>query len=143
MSPRISGSLDEQSHSTVPSRSSSLSRDNSTRQSRALHRLAAPADASGRTRPLPQRSGSSPTSRHSSAIDGWSSNTLIPGSRTTSKSPDSANFERTQSNRSKPAQRSTSCAPALRTSMQSSKVQRWAGLTRTVTDWDLIRRVCS
>jgi hypothetical protein len=37
--------------------------------------------------------------------------------------------------------RSSSCPPAARNSMSSVTVQRWGGLTRTVSDWDGLRRV--
>ena len=37
--------------------------------------------------------------------------------------------------------RSVSCAPATPKSMAAEKVQRWSGMTRTVGDWDGLRRV--
>lgn len=37
--------------------------------------------------------------------------------------------------------RSLSCATARSTSMAVEKVQRWSGMTRTVSDWDGLRRV--
>src|SRR5690242_12255114 len=37
--------------------------------------------------------------------------------------------------------RSVSCATATRNSMAAEKVQRWSGMTRTVSDWDGLRRV--
>ncbi|KAJ4985288.1 hypothetical protein SVAN01_09233 [Stagonosporopsis vannaccii] len=36
--------------------------------------------------------------------------------------------------------RSASCATATQTSMAVEKVQRWSGMTRTVSDWDGLRR---
>lgn len=38
--------------------------------------------------------------------------------------------------------RSGSCATANQRSMAVEKVQRWSGMTRTVSDWDGLRRVC-
>lgn len=38
--------------------------------------------------------------------------------------------------------RSVSCATADQSTMAVEKVQRWSGMTRTVTDWDGLRRVC-
>lgn len=37
--------------------------------------------------------------------------------------------------------RSSSCATATRDTMAVEKVQRWSGMTRTVGDWDCLRRV--
>lgn len=37
--------------------------------------------------------------------------------------------------------RSVSCATGARNSMAVDKVQRWSGMTRTVSDWDGLRRV--
>lgn len=38
--------------------------------------------------------------------------------------------------------RSASCSATMRSPMSATKVKRWAGLTRTVSDWDGLRRVC-
>lgn len=46
---------------------------------------------------------------------------------------DSDNFNR----------RLSSCAAAARAPMAAEKVQRWSGMTRTVSDWDCLRRVSS
>lgn len=37
--------------------------------------------------------------------------------------------------------RSVSCATGAQNSMAVDKVQRWSGMTRTVSDWDGLRRV--
>lgn len=39
-----------------------------------------------------------------------------------------------------PNKRSASCATAARNSMAVGRVQRWSGMTRTVSDWDGLRR---
>jgi hypothetical protein len=38
--------------------------------------------------------------------------------------------------------RSVSCATAAQDPMAVERVQRWSGMTRTVSDWDGLRRVC-
>lgn len=41
-------------------------------------------------------------------------------------------------------QRSVSCATRTQSSIMAvDKVQRWSGMTRTVSDWDGLRRVCT
>ena len=37
--------------------------------------------------------------------------------------------------------RSAGCAPPMRNTMRTARVKRWAGLTRTVSNWDGLRRV--
>jgi hypothetical protein len=41
----------------------------------------------------------------------------------------------------KPNRRPVSCAAAIQNPMAVEKVQRWSGMTRTVSDWDGLRRV--
>lgn len=44
---------------------------------------------------------------------------------------------------STPLRRSVSCATGAQNSMAVDKMQRWSGMTRTVSDWDGLRRVCA
>jgi hypothetical protein len=59
-----------------------------------------------------------------------------------SKSHQSATSSRTQSPQHT-TRRSTSCSALSRNRIESPKVQRWAGLTRSVCNWDGLRRVSS
>jgi hypothetical protein len=65
---------------------------------------------------------------------------LIPGGRVEIASTADQHFNITSDFRLS-LQRSVSCAAATSKSMAVDRVQRWSGMTRTVSDWDGLRRV--
>ena len=67
---------------------------------------------------------------------------LLPGSRVEIASTADQHFNIT-SDFGLPLRRSVSCAAATSKSMAADRVQRWSGMTRTVGDWDGLRRVSS
>lgn len=87
-----------------------------------------------------QRSIQSTTVRHSLVIDDGRPLDLLKNS-IVSKSNLFTRNHPTRTN-SKAIRRSASCSAATGKSMHPSTVQRWSGLTRTVGEWDGLRRVC-
>jgi hypothetical protein len=124
-------SLGERPHQIlVPSRSSSISRNICTGNPRTLGQVASAASSGGSS--LPQRTTPSTTARHSQAT----------GDRVSSYLP-TDDIKRRHLNSTRTTQRSASCPATTRKSMHPSRIQRWSGLTRTVSDWDHgLRRVC-
>ena len=125
----------------IPSRSSSISRTKSSDRVKSLDQADSTV-ASGKDL-LPQLAEPPSTSRHQLlASDGISPYCLE--STCDQKSieqnrhrPSAHGFTASKVNR-----RSASCSSTRRSTMHPAKVQRWAGLTRTVSDWDVLRRVC-
>ena len=116
---------------SVPSRSSPISQINfRADEPRTLEE----ADSAAPTArfPLPQRTLPSTTTRHS----------LVSGDRSPANPlKNGALGARRDSTRVH--RRSASCSGPTRKSMHPTKLQRWSGLTRTVSDWDHgLRRVC-
>ncbi|KAF1832725.1 hypothetical protein BDW02DRAFT_410977 [Decorospora gaudefroyi] len=107
----------------IPSRSSSISRNTCTGNPRTLSQVVSAASLGGS--PLPQRRFSSMTARHSlSPIDRVAPSFLKDG------------IERKHPNPIRTTRRSASCSATTQKPMDSAKIQRWSGLTRTVSDWD-------
>jgi hypothetical protein len=65
---------------------------------------------------------------------------LLPGRRVEIASTADQHFN-TISDFRLSLRRSVSCAAATSKSMAAERVQRWSGMTRTVGDWDGLRRV--
>jgi hypothetical protein len=66
---------------------------------------------------------------------------LIPGGRVEIASTADQHFNNITSDLRLSLRRSVSCAAATSKSMAVDRVQRWSGMTRTVGDWDGLRRV--
>jgi hypothetical protein len=118
--------VDEAHEPSIPSRSSSISRNNIP----TLTQVDSAASAGGST--LPERTISSTTARHSQGT-----------SDRLSSSPLRDDVARRHLDSIRTTRRSASCSATTRKSMHPTKIQRWSGLTRTVSDWDHgLRRVC-
>ncbi|KAH9863255.1 hypothetical protein IAQ61_009532 [Plenodomus lingam] len=131
-------SLKKDPQLAIPNRSSSLPRDRGTDRSRSLSRVTSAIGSASRL--LPQRRGSHSTPRPKSLpIDDRSLEAPLNHcnlSNNASLNPiDVINSSGVQLKT-----RSASCSAAVRRPMHYARVQRWAGLTRTVSDWDFLRR---
>ncbi|KAH9868584.1 hypothetical protein J1614_007656 [Plenodomus biglobosus] len=136
--PSSTASLQREPRLAIPSRNSSLLHNCGTDRSRTLRRVASTARSA--SRPLPQRRGPPSTTCHSSLpIHGHSLDSPLNGYNLSSEASrnliDVTNTLEFHSKR-----RSASCSAAIRRPMHHTRVQRWAGLTRTVSDWDVLRR---
>lgn len=129
MPPSTSRLTQEEPQASIPSSSSSVSRDRSTtHRSRTLNRVASAGPST-----ISRHEASTALNGRPDVIDDASSTPIIP-----------TYFERKPLTAGKANRTSASCSAASRKSMHPAKVQRWAGLTRTVSDWNLLRRVgCS
>jgi hypothetical protein len=117
--------VEEAHEPSIPSRSLSISRNIST-----LTQVVSAASSGGCT--LPQRAISSTTARHSLGTNDRVSSSLLRD-----------DIERRPLDSNRTTRRSASCSAKTRKSMHPTKIQRWSGLTRTVSDWDHgLRRVC-
>lgn len=129
-------SLGPSAQRPIPSRTSSIRRlDCSAILDSAI------VDTSGTPPPIPRRSPRSiAASQKVRANDGRQLDLLLRNTIPT----DTQLSKVLQTNDSSPAKatrRSSSYPAANRNSMSSVMVQRWGGLTRTVSDWDGLRRV--
>jgi hypothetical protein len=129
--PPCQTSLGEEPHQQlIPTRTSSISRNLCMGDPRILNQVVSAAPTSGST--LPHHTSLPTTRRHSLAIGDRAASTLLEN--TTDK-------RRLKATETRP--RSASCLATTPKPMHPAKVQRWAGLTRTVSDWDHgLRRVC-
>ncbi|KAI8937820.1 hypothetical protein NX059_005514 [Plenodomus lindquistii] len=131
-------SLEKDSRPAVPSRSSSLLRGRGLDRPGTLKRV---ASAGTPKNPLPQRDKSTSTSRHSfSPLDGGSPESTVKECNQSNQVSSSHLTVATNSSEAQSKGRSASCAAAPRKPMHHARIQRWAGLTRTVSDWDVLRR---
>jgi hypothetical protein len=128
--PLCQSGLERKTHEPlIPSRSSSISRSLSTGNILTLTRLG--SAASSTVVPLPQHTLPSTTKRHSLIADSRISLKLLKD-----------DFEDRHLASNQTPRRSASCAATARKPMNSIKMQRWSGLTRTVSEWDHgLRRV--
>ena len=118
--------VEEAHEPSIPIRSSSISRNNIP----TLTQVVSAASAGGSS--LPQRTISSTTARHSLGTSDRVFSSLLPD-----------DIERKHLDSTRTTRRSASCSATTRKSMHPTKIQRWSGLTRTVSDWDHgLRRVC-
>lgn len=134
----VPSSLGEEPRLSTPSRSSFTPPDTGRRPTTPVGSLAVPEKHT-----LPQRRGPPSTSRYSMI----SCLGLAPDVSGKEYSPASTgatqdHLGRRASTGPRDSPRSASCSAATRQPMHHTKIQRWAGLTRTVSDWDFLRRVC-
>ncbi|KAF2856882.1 hypothetical protein T440DRAFT_484970 [Plenodomus tracheiphilus IPT5] len=137
--PSSTVSLGKESRLAIPSRSSSLPRGCGTHRPRTLSRAASAARSKST---LSQRHGSpSTTSRHSLLhIDGSSLDVSLKGYNSSSDASSRILTDVTSTSKVQNEGRSASCSATSRRPMHHTRIQRWAGLTRTVSDWDVLRR---
>lgn len=134
-------SLKGEAQSSPPSRSPSISR--SDRAGKATPSIQSASPNSSQSPPIPPRASRPATVRHSllpddgRSIDFLKHELVSEGSRRTQIPPTKKELRQGTSVR-----RSASCSAATRKPMSPAKIQRWAGLTRSVGDWDGLRRVC-
>lgn len=99
-----------------------------------ISKLASTSNTSDRIAPFPR---SRETSRRPSLI----ADDVSPLGLLENASVAGQLLENTFDNPCKPDRRSVSCATAVPKPMPVETVQRWSGMTRTVSDWDGLRRV--
>ena len=122
--------VEEPHQPSIPTRSSSISRDICTGSPRTLSQVVSAGSSNRST--LPQRTISSATARHSLGTSDRTSSSVLRD-----------DIERRHLGSIRTTRRSASCSATTRKSMHPTKIQRWSGLTRTVSDWDHgLRRVC-
>ena len=129
--PSCETSLEEGPHQQlIPTRTSFTSRNICLGDPRTLNQVVSAAPTSGST--LPHHTSLPTAKRHSFAIGDRVASTLLENN---------IDKRRLKSTDTRP--RSASCLVTTPKPMHPTKVQRWAGLTRTVSDWDHgLRRVC-
>ncbi|KAF2109321.1 hypothetical protein BDV96DRAFT_245255 [Lophiotrema nucula] len=138
---RLSNSTD-QPRPTVPSRTSSLKQSQPSRADAKCTSTISPrtirANTSGETPATSWGSARFGTIRQSLAVQDDASVEHIRNEQPIGlKRTISA---MTSSPRVNMNRRSANCAPPTRSTMRTARVKRWAGLTRTVSDWDGLRR---
>lgn len=125
---------------STPRHISSILRTNSIHRSETLNQVSSAARPG--QEPLPQHPQPTSTSRHSFLTsDGFSPDCLNSTSEPTISSHIRHRSVKRTPSCPRAIRESASCATATRKPMHPAKVQRWAGLTRTVSDWDVLRRV--
>lgn len=130
--PSCQASIGEEPHGyLIPARTSSLSRTLCFDDPRTLNQVVSAASTSGST--LPHHTSPPTAARHSFAVGDRVASTLVE---------DSTGKGSLRATETRP--RSASCLVTPSKPMHPTKVQRWSGLTRTVSDWDHgLRRVCT
>jgi hypothetical protein len=128
--PLCQSGLEAKAHEPlIPSRNSLIARSLPTGNNLTLTRLG--SAASSTVVPLPQHTLPSTAKRHSLVADDRISLDLLK-----------EDFEKRRLTSNRAPRRSASCAATARKSMNPTKIQRWSGLTRTVSNWDHgLRRV--
>lgn len=138
MSSSRTSSLKGEARPPIPNRSSSTSRTGRT--GKPTSSVQAPPTTSSEKPPIPQRAARPATVRHSLLPDDGRPIDFLKHELVPESDKSAQNQHMKDSCPGTTTRRSASCSAATRKSMCQPKIQRWAGLTRSVGDWDGLRR---
>lgn len=125
------------SHSSCPNSSLTIEKDSSSashRPAEAKKTAQTSASSSARATPTPERPA---RIGHIGAGTG----TMETSAASKGSKRLSTTYTPSMSMASNPSKRSASCSAMARNPTRVAKVKRWDGMSRTITDWDGLRRV--